>query len=152
MLRYVGWDTYRCIQIRWVLIINNNLHLIYDQLHSWPILPTTYTCAISLDYLIASILLHYYIVVKEKTDYINSDYSDVRYRVYIWGFPCLDYSFDVLISLIGNVSLYNWFPVVTLLTVLLHIHTCLYSRYTFPVHMYLLCTPPGFIVCTRWGC
>ena len=93
---------------------------------------------------IASILFYYYIV-KVKTDYINSDYSDVRYRVYIWGFPYLDYSFDVLISLIGNVSLYNWFPVITLLTVLFHVLICLYSRYTFLVHMYLLCTSFGFI-------
>ena len=28
---------------------------------------------------------------------------------YIWEFPYLDYSFDVLISRIGNMSLYNWF-------------------------------------------
>jgi len=47
--------------------------------------------------------------VKEKSDYINSDYGDVMYMVYIWGFPCLDYSFDVLTSQIGNVGLYNWF-------------------------------------------
>jgi len=31
------------------------------------------------------------------------------YMVYIWRFPCLDYSFDVLISRIYNLSLYNWF-------------------------------------------
>jgi len=34
-------------------------------------------------------------------------YSDVRYMVYIRGFPYLDYSFDVLTSRIGNVGLYN---------------------------------------------
>ena len=51
-------------------------------------------------------LLYY---CKVKSDYINSDYSDVRYRVYIWGFPYLDYFFDVLISRIDNVSLDNWF-------------------------------------------
>ena len=30
-------------------------------------------------------------------------------KVYKWGFPCLDYSFDVLTSQIGNANLYNWF-------------------------------------------
>jgi len=59
------------------------MFLIHDYVYSWFILPTTYTCAISLDYLIASILFHYYIIVKEKSDYINSDYSDVMYSVYI---------------------------------------------------------------------
>ena len=41
------------------------------------------------------------------------------------------------------------FLIVTLLTVSFHVHMCLYSRYTFPVHMYLLCTPLGFTICTR---
>ena len=59
----------------------------------------------------------------------------MRYRVYIWGFPCFDYSFDVLISPIGNVSLYNYFPVVTLLTVSFHVHMCLYSWYISCKHV-----------------
>ena len=74
---------------------------------------THYTCATLLNYLIAYfwvfILSHYSVIVKANSGYINSDYSDVRCRVYIWGFSCLDYSFDVLISRIGNVGLYNWF-------------------------------------------
>ena len=41
------------------------------------------------------------------------------------------------------------FPVVMLLTVLFHVHICLYSRYTFPVHVCLICTSLGFIICTR---
>ena len=44
-----------------------------------------------------------------NSGYINSNY-DVRCRVYIWGFSYLDYSFDVLISWISNLGLYNWFP------------------------------------------
>jgi len=40
---------------------------------------------------------------------MNSGYSDVRFTVYMWEFSCLNYSFDVLISRIGNLSLYNWF-------------------------------------------
>ena len=40
---------------------------------------------------------------------IYSDYEDVRYMVYRWGFPCLDYSFDVLISWSYKRSLYRWF-------------------------------------------
>ena len=41
------------------------------------------------------------------------------------------------------------FPVVTLLTVSFHAHMCLYSRYAFPVHVCLICTPLGFIKCTH---
>ena len=40
---------------------------------------------------------------------MNSGYINVRYTVYIWRFPYLDYSFDVLISRISNLGLYNWF-------------------------------------------
>jgi len=47
-------------------------------------------------YFRVSILFHYSVIVKENSGYINSDYSDIRCRVYIWGFPYLDYSFDVL--------------------------------------------------------
>jgi len=83
----------------------------YNTLSCSPL--THNTCATLLNYLIAyfwaSILFHYSVIVKTNSGYINSDYSDVRYRVYIWGFPYLDYSFDVLISRIGNVGLYNWF-------------------------------------------
>jgi len=28
----------------------------------------------------------------------NSDYGDMRHKICIWGFSCLDYSFDVPIS------------------------------------------------------
>jgi len=40
-------------------------------------------------------------------------------------------------------------PVVILLTVSFYAHMYLYSRYTFPVHVCLICTPLGFIICTR---
>ena len=40
---------------------------------------------------------------------INSAYGDVRYMVYIWGLPYLDYPLDVSISWIHNLSLYNQF-------------------------------------------
>jgi len=38
------------------------------------------------------------IVVLCNSGCIYSDYDDIKYTVYRWGFPCLDYSFDVLIS------------------------------------------------------
>ena len=40
---------------------------------------------------------------------MNSGYNKMRYTVYIWGFSYLNYSFDILISWISNMSLYNWF-------------------------------------------
>ena len=39
---------------------------------------------------------------------INLVYDNVRYTVYIWGFPCLDYSSDVLISWSHKLGLYHW--------------------------------------------
>ena len=36
-------------------------------------------------------------------------FGDMRQKVYIWGFPCLDYSFDVLVSWERNLSVYNHF-------------------------------------------
>jgi len=36
-------------------------------------------------------------------------FGGMRQKVYIWGFPCLDYSFDVLVSWERNLSVYNHF-------------------------------------------
>jgi len=54
-------------------------------------------------------ILCYFLSLEDNSGYINSGYGDVRYRVYIWEFSCLDYSFDVLISYISNLGLYNGF-------------------------------------------
>ena len=67
-------------------------------------------------------------------DYINSVYGDVRYMVYIWGFPYLDYPLVVSISWIQNLSLYNWFCLHlfnVLLDVLFHARIYLCSRHSF---------------------
>jgi len=40
---------------------------------------------------------------------MNLGYGDMRYKVYLWGFSYLDYSLNILISWIRNLSLYNWF-------------------------------------------
>ena len=53
-----------------------------------------------------------------NSGYINSDYSDVRCMVYIWGFSCLDYFFDVLISWSRKFCLYDWFCLYSILSVL----------------------------------
>ena len=39
---------------------------------------------------------------------IHSDFGDMRYKVYIWGFSYLNYPLNVLISWIQQLSLYNW--------------------------------------------
>ena len=88
-------------------------------------------------YFRASILFHYSIIVKANSGYINSDYSDERCRVYIWGFPCLDYSFDVQISQIGNVDLYNWFPYSYFTYCLI---SCSYVL-IFTIHLSCTCVP-----------
>ena len=81
---------------------------------------------------------------------------DIRY---IWGFSYLDYSFDVLISWICNLGLYNWFYH-TLLVNFLHAHVCLCSRHGFQymlmtwIYWYTCvypCTPFGICIIARWG-
>ena len=53
-------------------------------------------------------------------------------KVYRWGFPCLDYSFDVLFSWDRDLSVYN--------------HSCLYQLYSgFPV-LWCLCYTRSFIL------
>jgi len=52
----------------------------------------------------------------------------------------LDYYFDVLISRMVMWACITGLPVVVLLTISFHAHICLYSRYTFPVHVCLICT------------
>jgi len=90
---------------------------------------------------------------------MNLWYSDVRYVVYRWGFLCLDYSFGVLISQIGNLGLYNWFYRIYLLPPFLFFCICAHDtifnacswtriyRYTCAC----LCTPLGIHHTTRWG-
>ena len=45
-----------------------------------------------------SMIIKYYYNYPDNLGCINSGDSDMRYKVYIWGFSCLDYSLDVLVS------------------------------------------------------
>ena len=76
-----------------------------------------------LFYLVLSVLsiLYYFLSLGDNLGYMNSGYDDVRYRVYIyiWEFPYLDYSFDILISWSRKSSLYSWFCLYSILLVLL---------------------------------
>jgi len=84
----------------------------FDVLVSWSHKLSLYSWFCMYSVLLAlSILsiLWYFLSLGDNSGYMNSGYGDVWYTVYIWGFPCLDYSFDVLISRIGNLGLYNWF-------------------------------------------
>jgi len=62
-------------------------------------------------YSILSVLsvLWCFLSLEDNSGYIKAGYSDVRYKVYIWGFSYLNYSFDVLILRISNLGLYNEF-------------------------------------------
>jgi len=67
--------------------------------------------------------------------------GEVRYMVYRWGFPYLDYPLDVLISWIRRLSLYNWFC--------LHLHFTydIYNSYMLDkcISLYLLLLPTCFL-------
>ena len=67
----------------------------------------------------------------------NLAYGDVSYMVYIWGFSYLDYFFDVLISRIANVGLYNWFPYSYFIYCLI---SCSYVL-IFMIHLSFTCVP-----------
>ena len=85
-----------------------------------------------------------------NSDSIRLDIRWHEIKVYRWGFPCLDYSFDVLVSWDRDLSVYN--------------QSCLYQLYSgFPVlwwlchtcsHILHLCSnPPVFCtwhLCSSW--
>ena len=54
-------------------------------------------------------------------------------KVYGWGFPCLDYSFEVLVSWSCNLSLYNVFPTLSCDASI----TCWLINYTVPTLLLL---------------
>jgi len=81
----------------------------------WPLLICTLVLTIAW---FASLILYAWI------------FGGMRQKVYIWGFPCLDYSFDVLVSWDRTLSVYN--------------HFCLHSYLLgFPVSWWLFSTCPS---------
>ena len=90
---------------------------------------------------------------------MNSGYGDVRYRVYIWGFSCLDYSFDILTSRLVIWPYITGFTTFTLPTVSLLSPLCLWSWNDFQcmlltrIYLYtsaFLCTPRGIHHTNHW--
>jgi len=91
---------------------------------------------------------------------MNSGYNDMRYKVYIWGFPYLDYYFDVLIS--GSVI---WAYITSFITLIYSLPHCmllyacahdtiLNSFFLTRIYQYTcacLCMPLGSRLTTRWG-
>ena len=77
-----------------------------------------------------------------NSDSIRLDFRWHEIKVYRWGFPCLDYSFDVLVSWDRNLSVYNQF---CLWSVLLRI-SCftIVTLYPFLYILYLCSNPPVF--------
>ena len=73
-------------------------------------------------------------------------FGGMRQKVYIWGFPCLDYSFDVLVSWDRDLSVYNHFctqPVLLGFPVPWWLyHTCL--------HILHLCSNPYSCLLATW--
>jgi len=77
-----------------------------------------------------------------NSDSIRLDIRWHEITVYRWGFPCLDYSFDVLVSWDRNLSVYNQF---CLWSVLLRI-SCftIVTLYPFLYILHLCSNPPVF--------
>ena len=70
---------------------------------------TDFSCIWFYSVLSVLSILWCFLNLGDNSGYMNSGYGDIRYRLYTWRFSCLDYSFDVLISQIGILGLYNWF-------------------------------------------
>ena len=85
------------------------LHYFFDVLISWSRKLSLYKWFCPYSVLTVLPILWCFLSLRNSSGYINSGYSDARYKVYIWGFLYLDYSFDVLISRISNLGVYNWF-------------------------------------------
>ena len=114
---YVRWDIYRDtyldIWVRRVIIIRFLLWFLPWLL--WFLFPVMLPVVIPVMQLWTLILISVILVTFSCYVYhmiCNSDSIrlDIRWheiKVSIWGFPCLDYSFDVLISWDRNLSVYN---------------------------------------------
>ena len=84
----------------------------------------------------------------------------MRFKVSLWGFSCLDYHLDILISWIHNLSLYNWFCLHFLYLIPHCMLVCVCAHDTFfdicffdsdlSIHVYLPVHAIGFILRTHW--
>jgi len=86
-------------------------------------------------------ILWCFLNLEDNSGYMNSGYGNVRYTVYIWGFSCLDYSFNVLILRINNLGLYNWFCHIYFTYCLIVCYSMLVLTTRFSMHAFWL----GFI-------
>jgi len=121
------------------------LDYFFDVLISWSRKLSLYHWFCLHSVLSILLVLCCFLSLRDNSSCMNVRYDDVRYRVYIWAFSYLDYSFDVLISLIRNLGLYNWFYHIYHTWYLIPAHVCLYSWHNFQyilfdsdlsVHMY----------------
>ena len=85
------------------------LDYFFNVLVSWSRRPSLYDLICLYSILSILPVLYCFLSLGDNSGYMNSGYSDIRYRVYTWGFPCSDYSFNVLISRIDSLGLYNGF-------------------------------------------
>ena len=69
-----------------------------------------------------------------NSDSIRLDIRWHERKVYRWGFPCLDYSFDVLVSWDRDLSVYNQSCLYQL-----YLDFLFYDAYAIPVHIYFPC-------------
>jgi len=81
----------------------------FDVLVSWSRDLSLYKWFCSYSSLLVLSILCYFLSLGDNSGCMNSGDGYASYIVYIWGFSYLDYSFNVLISRIRNLSLYNWF-------------------------------------------
>ena len=70
---------------------------------------------------------------------IDLVYDEVRYMVYRWGFPFLDYFFDVLISWSCKLGLYRWFCRIRFHRVLLRIFGFMIMIIIILLYMFISC-------------
>ena len=111
---FIIWLVYTQITVTWVIRYIDEGFLIW-------IIPSTYLShevvnwACTADFSVFGIIsfinflsvLWYFLSLWDNSSCMNPRYGNVSYRVYIWGFPCFDYFFDIQNSLIHNLSLYN---------------------------------------------
>jgi len=112
---YVSWDIYRDTYLDiWVrrviiIIIDYCYGSYFDSRYSSHVSCRTLLCFpwFQLWYLVFLLYVSVWLPYDLQLWFYTLDFLWHETKVYTWGFPCLDYSFDVLISWDRDLSVYN---------------------------------------------
>ena len=143
--------TLRTTQVVWVqMMVTSDMWYIDEGLLVW-IIPSTYQPHESIIWAYTTSFVHTYIyrvfsVFITCLIYWSHDYVNL---CSLYHFSCMFFWFKLIdIHVFTWSQIYCHFPYITCHFLYLHAWTTSLDH----VHVCLLCTPFGFIICTHWGC